>query len=533
VDEEHAAERTCPPAVPKMVSTDASIIGRSVSFRPSTGDLRALTEAMPNARKTRYGNVNVRTRVGSRSRSSTFIVTDTPDRFSDPTIGRAEAAELAAIQDRYMASHDMVVVDGYIGSKPPHRRPARLIVEADYANLAAKQALLYYDPVAGDTPHSPELTVISTPSLSVPGYKNDRVIAVWLDEGVTRVINTDFFDESKKAALRMWGGHVFDAGGLVLHAGCKVIPTSAGMKPFIIIGLPDSGKTTMTFTSQKGSQVVQDDFVALFADGTIIPPQDGCIEKTFGLDPRWQPAIHHAATNSDAYLENVVQYDDVPDFFREEEGRSGRAVFNFRCIDSFPNDRIPPASCLIVLNRNEDVLPAVTRLDNAGVLRQFLLREMKGWTARDAHGEGSIVGPRQDQSLFGVAQRGARLAELLDSHAIEAYLLNTGRVGGIVSDERSKRIRFEDSFAIVEAPAEGSVTWAAQGDLDGEVAGDVPGIGDVELLQPRRLYERQNRMAEYEERLRLMKLERKVLLSSLPSLEHPITGANDFRRSVG
>jgi phosphoenolpyruvate carboxykinase (ATP) len=520
-------------AMSKMLPTDGGVIGRSVTFRPSARELRALTEAMPNARPTRYGNINVRTRVGSRSRSSTFIVTDTPERYSDPTIGHAEAAELAAIQDRYMASRDVVVVDGYIGSTPPHRRAARLIVEADYANIAAKQALLFHDPVAGDTPHSPELTVISTPSLSVPGYKNDRVIAVWLEEGVTRVINTDYFDESKKAGLRMWSNRVFDAGGLVLHAGCKVIPTSTGLKPFIVIGLPDSGKTTMTFTSQKGSQVVQDDFVALFADGTIIPPQDGCIEKTFGLDPRWQPAIHSAATSPEAYLENVLQYDDVPDFFREEEGRSGRAVFNFRCIDSFPVDRIPPASCLIILNRNEDVLPAVSRLDNAGVLRQFLLREMRGWTAKDAHGEGSIVGPREDQGLYGVAQRGARLAELLESHPIEAYLLNTGRVGGIASDERSKRIRFEDSFAIVEALAEGSVTWDGEGDLDGQVARDVPSIDDVELLQPRRLYERQNRMDEYEERVRLMKLERRVLLSSLPSLEEAGTRTSDFRRPVG
>ena len=513
----------------KMLPTDASIIGRSVAFRPSEDELRVLTEMMPNARGTRYGNLNVRTRVGSRSRSSTFIVTDTPERYSDPTISRAEAAELAAIQDRYMATRDMVVVDGHIGSRKPHRRRARLIVEASNANIAAKQALLHHDPIAGEETFAPELTVISTPNLSVPGYKNDRVIAVWLEDGVTRVINTDYFDESKKAGLRMWSSLVYAEGGLVLHAGCKVIPTSAGMRSFIIIGLPDSGKTTVTFTPQRGSKVVQDDFVALFGDGTIIAPQDGCIEKTFGLDPRWQPGIHHAATRPDAYLENVLQYEDVPDFFREEEGRSGRAVFNFRSIDSFPIEHVPPAACLIILNRNEDVLPAVSRLDTSGVIRQFLLREMKGWTAKDAHGEGSIVGPRPDQNLYGVAQRGARLAELLAGHPVEAYLLNTGRVGGLASDERSKRIRFEDSFAIVEALAEGSVTWADEGELGGEVARDVPGVDDIELLQPRRLYERQNRMAEYQERVRLMELERRVLLSSLPRLEDTMPGTASFR----
>jgi phosphoenolpyruvate carboxykinase (ATP) len=502
-----------------MRPADSNVIAHSVHFRPSEEELRGLTLLMPNARTTRFGNINVRTRVGSRSRSSTFIVTDHPERFSDPTIGRAEAAEIAEIQDRYMATRDMVVTDGFIGSSGPHRRPARLVVEASNANMASKQRLLHFEPVKGDGAHDPELTVISTPNLSVPGFKNDRVIAVWLEEGITRVINTDYFDETKKATLRMWGSRVYDAGGLVLHAGCKVMPTSVGMKSIIVMGLPDSGKTTVTFTSQKGSKVVQDDFVALFEDGSIVSPQDGCTEKTFGLDPRWQPDIHRAATSRDAYLENVLQYEDVADFFREEEGRSGRAVFNFRTIDAYPSDRIPPASLLLVLNRNEDILPAVTRLDAEGAIRQFLLREMKGWTARDAHGEGSVVGPRPDHNLKGVAQRGARLAELLAAHPVDAFLLNTGRVGGLGSDERSKRIRFEDSFAIVEALAEGSVTWHGKGDLGGDVAQDIPGIEDIELLQPRRLYERQGRMEEYRERLRLIELERKVLLSSLPPVE--------------
>jgi phosphoenolpyruvate carboxykinase (ATP) len=462
----------------------------------------------------------VRTRVGSRSRSSTFIVTDDPGRYSDPTISRAEGAEIAAAQDRYMASRDMVVVDGYTGSTS-HRMASRLIVENSTANIAAKQRHLYFDPLTANAPHAPEFTVISTPNLSIPGYKNDRVIAVWLEEGLTRVINTDFFDETKKAGLRMWSSRVYETGGLVLHAGCKVIPTSTGPKAFVIIGLPDTGKTTLTFTEQKGSKVLQDDFVALFENGRIVSPQDGCIEKTFGLDPRWQPAIYRAATSPDAYMENVLQYEDVPDFFREEDGRSGRAVFNFRYVDAWPPDRVPPASSLIILNRNEDVLPAVSRLGREDANRQFLLREMKGWTARDAHGEGSIVGPRPDQNLQGVAQRGARLAQLLASHPVETYLLNTGRVGGIVSDERSKRIRFEDVFAIVESIAEGSISWDGEGDLGGQTAREVPGIDDLELLQPRRLYERQSRMAEYEERVRLMELERRVLLSSLPEVGLP------------
>ena len=100
----------------------------------------------------------------------------------------------------------------------------------------------------------PEVQVIYTPGLAAPGYPDDRLIAVDLDNYVTRVLNSDYFGESKKGGLRMWNDIVYGKGGLALHAGLKVIPTAAGDKVFMIIGLSGTGKTTTTFTTQNGSQ---------------------------------------------------------------------------------------------------------------------------------------------------------------------------------------------------------------------------------------------------------------------------------------
>jgi predicted phosphoribosyltransferase len=83
------------------------------------------------------------------------------------------------------------------------------------------------------------------------------VIAVDLDAGVTRVLNSDYFGESKKGGLRMWNRKVYECGGLAMHAGCKVIPTSDGEKTMLIFGLSGSGSSTTTFTKQNGSQAVQ------------------------------------------------------------------------------------------------------------------------------------------------------------------------------------------------------------------------------------------------------------------------------------
>src|SRR5256885_17131939 len=120
------------------------------------------------------------------------------------------------------------------------------------------QQQLYFGPPEDD--FEPELTVIYTPNLKAEGFSDDRLIMVDLEQGVTRVFNSDYFGESKKGGLRMWNKLVYDRGGLPLHAGCKIIPTGSGRRVGLIVGLSGTGKTTTTFTRQNGSLPVQDDF---------------------------------------------------------------------------------------------------------------------------------------------------------------------------------------------------------------------------------------------------------------------------------
>src|ERR671914_504947 len=238
--------------MPSSPPSDLGLAAKSIAFHPTEAELRSYADAMPQARQTEYGNVNVQTRVVSRSKGSTYVVTDRPSKHSDQTIDREEGARLAALQDDYIRGQDMVVVDGFVGHAGPYRTPARLVIEKANANIAGMQRFLYYDAVEGDTAHDPEITIIYTPNLTAPGYPNDRVITVDLDAGVTRVLNSDYFGESKKGGLRMWNRLVYDRGGLPLHAGCKIIPTRAGRRVGLIIGLSGTGKTTTTFTRQNG-----------------------------------------------------------------------------------------------------------------------------------------------------------------------------------------------------------------------------------------------------------------------------------------
>src|SRR6266480_769219 len=264
---------------------------RVVLDNPPQEQLRRLTLQMPNAKRAAYGSVDVFTRVDSRSSASTYIVTDTPEEYrGHQTMPRADYEEIARLQEEYIAGRPMIVIDGYISNAKEVQTAARLVIERANANVAGMQKFLFFERGGGE----PQLTVIDTPNLPAPGYPDDRCIAVDLENGVTRVLNSDYFGESKKGGLRMWNTIVLDRGGLALHAGCKVVPTSAGEKVFLIIGLSGTGKTTTTFTTQNDSLPVQDDFVALMPDGKVYGSENGCFAKTFSLDPEFEPNIYNA-----------------------------------------------------------------------------------------------------------------------------------------------------------------------------------------------------------------------------------------------
>jgi phosphoenolpyruvate carboxykinase (ATP) len=497
----------------------------SVEWNPSTERLRELAEKMPNSQITEFGNLVVKARVDARSTRSTFVVADSTNATKQ-TIPRDEYRRIAADQDAYLRTVDVVVVDGYIGSHPEFRTRARLIMESANANVAGMQKQLYYPVDEGYDPATwvPDTTVIYTPNLPAPGYPDDRVIAVDLNGNITRVLNSDYFGESKKGGLRMWNNIVYNRGGLALHAGCKVIPVQDRPTAVLIVGLSGTGKTTTTFTTQLNSKPAQDDFIALMPGGRVYTTENGCFAKTFGLDPRYEPLIHHATTQPDAYLENVsVDAAGKVDFFDTSYTKNGRTTWPFSYVDPWPGNDVPPAEFLLILNKNENIVPGVARLDRAQAAAYFMLGETTGTSAGGKDEEGKFLRVPGTNPFFprDMADMGNRMLELLDSHELNVYVLNTGRVGG-KDEDQSKKVTIPYSSAIVEAIVSGTIEWVTDPDFGYEVAASLPGVDDPEILQPRRLYERQGRLEEYNAMVARLKSERREYLASFPGLDDSI-----------
>src|SRR5262249_42079471 len=120
-----------------------------------------------------------------------------------------------------------------------------------------------------------------------------------------------------------------------------------------------------------------------------------------------------------------------------------------------------------------------------------------------------------------------RFWELLESSNMEVFLLNTGRVGGGDGDERSRKVRIQHSSAIVKGIAEGTIEWQEDPDFGYLVASAVPGLGadDAEVLQPRKLYNRQGRSSEYQAIVDKLKAERREYMQKWDGLRAEIARA--------
>jgi len=502
---------------------------RAIRWNPPPAELRELTSRMPNAKHTEFDNYNVQTQVVSRSKASTYVITDRPEEHSDQTLSRAEGARIAQMQNEYIRGQDMLVIDGYIGNDPEYRVAARLYIEAANANIAGMQRWLYFDAETPGPDFTPTLTVIYTPNLTAPGFPGDRVIAVDLDAGITRVLNSDYFGESKKGGLRMWNQLTYERGGLSLHAGCKVVPTRRGEQAMLIIGLSGTGKTTTTFTRQNDSKPVQDDFVALYPGGRVVATENGCFAKTFGLDAKLEPTIHGAVCKPEAYLENVSQDTHGRiDFFDTSYTPNGRAVFRMEALGWHKDAReVKAVDHLLILNRNENIIPGIARLSREQAALYFMLGETQGTSAGGKEEEGKFLRVPGTNPFFPLlhSQQGNRFLELLDSCNFRVYLLNTGRVGGPDTDDRSKKVTIPYSSALVKAIAEGTIEWEQDPDFGYEVATSVPDVDDVEILQPRLLYARQKRGDEYAAIVERLKGERRAYLQKFPGLRDEIVRA--------
>ncbi len=284
---------------------------------PSQDELKKLAlEYSPNMLISRYKNLNKITRNKSRKAQWTYIIEDEKNsgNYSSKIISTENAGELCEIQRKYIEEKKKLIeLQGYVGMGK-RAVPIQFLFSPDGANIAGMQQVLLFPREEIETkdelakPFKPELRLVFTAECPAPKMVGEQAILVDLKNYITYVIGADYFGESKKGELRLLNDYMYQKGGLVLHAGAKMVKVKDDVFSMTILGLSGTGKTTTTFSKQgELTKPIQDDMVTLWKNGEISITENGCFAKTYGLKRENEPVIYDGTINPNAWLENVYQ----------------------------------------------------------------------------------------------------------------------------------------------------------------------------------------------------------------------------------
>ena len=524
----------------------------AVEYRtnPSLSELRELALAhTPALFETALGSLVKVSRNKARQARFTYVIADrsTASQYSHQLIEPARAQALIDRQQAYIeAKGELIDVRGYLGLGP-RAVPVQWLYTVEGANIAGMQRVLSFPPEAvleDGAPFQATMQVIYTPDLFLEDMPGRQAILVDLERYRTYIMGPDYFGESKKAALRMLNHLVYQQGGLVLHAGAKLVEAEDAAMTMTVMGLSGTGKTTTTFSKQgEVTRPIQDDMVAIWPGGELSITENGCFAKTFGLTADSEPVIHRGTCSADAWLENVyIDEHGQPDFFKarltpaevarmrevlvltgsdpahldryiagevafddvvDDNGvpldgwdfvvwtANGRSILPMSSVeDAADLTAIPAVHSMGILNRDEGhdaATPGLVRFTSPAQAAGYFMLGETSKTSAAGKDRGKTRSPFTQPFFplaFGLqAERFSALAATMPD--VGMWLMNTGYVGGdarSVASGEGLKVKIRHSSAMLEALLRGAVTWKRDPDFGYEVV-DVDAPENAALVE--------------------------------------------------
>ena len=495
---------------PKLTEYPDPETAEHVTYNPSLDALREFSSPLETT--TEYGAPSYVSEYRSRSADRTENAVDAD--FDEDDLAVFENG-LDWVRD---SDNDVVCVDRVVGRHSDSSYVCRLFLPKAYGRIALSWAKLL-EPAEG---REPDFVTVQLPDAT-----DDPKIRVHPETGVTTVLGSDYTGEAKKSFLRLFMLRAKEQGGLGLHAGSKrvTLHDEDGHRDVgqLFLGLSGTGKSTLTshglwLHDPEGVEMIQDDVCALLPSGTVAGSEGGGLYiKTIGLDSDQQPELHDAATDDSAVLENVAVDDDGTVHFDEPRyGRNARAVIRRDHLDSSADGiDLESVDQVFFITRNP-LMPPVARLSNEQAAVAFMLGESVETSAGDPSrvGESIRVVGTNPFIVGSEGEEGNRFRELIADLDVECYVINTGAVG---TDDPAD-VGVEETVAILEGVARGSIDWEYDDTLDLTVPSDVPGIDIGQFSVP-------DRVADFDAAQADLRDERLTYLDQFDDLDDDIRDA--------
>lgn len=508
-------------------------------FRPSDKELQAWLRDSRFVRSTQHDAMAFFTDHKELSQASTYIVTESPEAHTDQCIPIEEANNLVAQQDKALESLEMICVDGVLGNDPKSKVGVRYIVPVSHAHLAAMFRVLFMTVLesGSDLNWQPDVVIVHTPDVAAKHYPDQRIILLDLESQGARLLHTDSFDDARGTMLRLWTKIIYDLGGLPLHAATKwvTVPNEEERRPVVIVGRERSGKSRLLFDLVEGEEPLSNDYAALFTDGTISIPEKGLVVATNGLRESVQPRLFEGVMKPTSFLLNVsVDEKGNVDFGREDEKQRQFAIVpreNLGLADFEEGQKLPAPVLFAVLFQCESICPAIFMPKPNRAVRYFMFAERVLTSGRGRSASTTVdrlVGGNPYFPLLHAMQAN-RLKEIMTIIDFPFVVLNTGQVGG-ADKKTSVQVKPEDTSTCLRAMIREAIDWEVDKAFDFVYAKSLRHASrevDPNLLNPRLLYESQDRLEEYTEHVATLQSERQEYLERFPGLSPRIITPDD------
>ncbi|MDT8440705.1 MAG: phosphoenolpyruvate carboxykinase (ATP) [Desulfuromonadales bacterium] len=430
-----------------------------------------------------------------RSPKDKYFVHQKPS-FENIAWGRINQAMAPEVFDElytevidYLSGKDLYVTDGFCGANEKTRKPVRFVAEYAWQSHFVKN--MFIRPDAADLAgFTPQFTVYNACGLTNAnwerhGLNSEVFVAFNIEKNVAIIGGTWYGGEMKKGIFTMMNYWLPLQGILSMHCSANV---GKGGDVALFFGLSGTGKTTLS--TDPNRKLIGDDEHGWDDDG-IFNFEGGCYAKCINLSAENEPEIFNAIRR-DALLENVVSNDDgVIDFDSDAKTENTRVSYPIEHIDnhepSLKGDH--PKNIIFLTCDAFGVLPPVSRLTKEQAMYYFL----SGYTAKVAGTERGVTEPQATFSAcFGEAflplhptAYARLLGEKMEKHNVNAYLVNTGWVGGGYGV--GQRMSIKATRACINAILDGSINHVEFDQTRWfrlHIPKTLPGV-DSHLLNPR------------------------------------------------
>ncbi len=370
--------------------------------------------------------------------------------------------ELYAEVVDYLAGKNLFVTDGFCGANEKTRKAVRFITEFAWQSHFVKN--MFIRPEGDDLKgFAPNFTVYNASGLANRNWErhglNSEVFIVFnVERNIAIIGGTWYGGEMKKGIFTMMNYWLPLQGILSMHCSANVGKQG---DVCLFFGLSGTGKTTLSTDASR--KLIGDDEHGWDDDG-IFNFEGGCYAKCINLSAESEPEIY-AAIQRNALLENVVADEyGVIDFDDRSKTENTRV--------SYPIDHIAnheptlkaghPKNIIFLTCDAFGVLPPVSKLTREQAMYYFL----SGYTAKVAGTERGVTEPQATFSAcFGEAflplhptAYAKLLGEKMETHGVNAYLVNTGWAGGGYGV--GKRMSIKATRACINAILDGSIQKA-------------------------------------------------------------------------